>query len=54
MADAQASAPVVGVVMGSDSDWSVMSDAAQALREFDIPFEVQVVSAHRTPEGMIE
>lgn len=40
--------------MGSDSDWSVMSDAAQALREFDIPFEVQVVSAHRTPEGMIE
>lgn len=54
MADAQASAPVVGVVMGSDSDWSVMSDAAQALREFDIPFEVQVVSAHRTPEGMVD
>ena len=40
--------------MGSDSDWSVMSDAAQALREFDIPFEVQVVSAHRTPEGMVD
>ena len=39
--------------MGSDSDWSVMSDAATALAEFDIPHEVQVVSAHRTPERMI-
>ena len=39
--------------MGSDSDWSVMSDAATALEEFGIPHEVQVVSAHRTPEGMI-
>ena len=54
MAYAQASAPLVGVVMGSDSDWPVMSDAAQALREFDIPFEVRVVSAHRTPEGMVD
>ena len=50
----QTAAPLVGVVMGSDSDWSVMSDAAQTLREFDIPFEVEVVSAHRTPEHMIE
>ena len=40
--------------MGSDSDWSVMSDAADALTEFAIPFEVEVVSAHRTPERMIE
>ena len=40
--------------MGSDSDWSVMSAAADALTEFDIPHEVQVVSAHRTPEHMIE
>ena len=48
------SKPVVGVVMGSDSDWSVMSDAAQALREFGIEFEVEVLSAHRTPERMIE
>ncbi|MBN9240050.1 MAG: 5-(carboxyamino)imidazole ribonucleotide mutase [Micrococcales bacterium 70-64] len=39
--------------MGSDSDWSVMADAATALAEFGIPHEVRVVSAHRTPEGMI-
>ena len=45
---------LVGVVMGSDSDWSVMSDAAQALKEFGIEFEVEVLSAHRTPERMIE
>jgi len=48
------STPLVGVVMGSDSDWSVMSDAAEALKEFGIPFEVEVLSAHRTPERMIE
>jgi len=46
--------PLVGVVMGSDSDWSVMSDAAQALKDFGIEFEVEVLSAHRTPERMIE
>lgn len=46
--------PVVGVVMGSDSDWSVMSDAAQALKDFGIDYEVEVLSAHRTPEKMIE
>lgn len=40
--------------MGSDSDWSVMSDAAQALKEFGVEFEVEVLSAHRTPERMIE
>nr|WP_153303464.1 5-(carboxyamino)imidazole ribonucleotide mutase [Plantibacter flavus] len=45
--------PLVGVVMGSDSDWNVMSDAAQVLREFGVPFEVEVLSAHRTPEKMI-
>ncbi len=45
---------LVGVVMGSDSDWSVMSDAAQVLKEFGIDFEVEVLSAHRTPERMIE
>jgi len=39
--------------MGSDSDWSVMGAAAAALEEFDVPHEVQVVSAHRTPERMI-
>jgi len=44
---------LVGVVMGSDSDWSVMSAAVEALAEFDIPYEAHVVSAHRTPERMI-
>ena len=46
--------PRVGVIMGSDSDWSVMADAAEALAEFDIPFEVGVVSAHRTPGRMLD
>jgi 5-(carboxyamino)imidazole ribonucleotide mutase len=45
---------LVGVVMGSDSDWSVMSDAVQILKEFGIEAEVEVLSAHRTPERMIE
>jgi 5-(carboxyamino)imidazole ribonucleotide mutase len=40
--------------MGSDSDWTVMADAAAALTEFGIPHEVEIVSAHRTPERMIE
>jgi 5-(carboxyamino)imidazole ribonucleotide mutase len=44
----------VGVIMGSDSDWSVMADAAQALAEFEVPFEVGVVSAHRTPQRMLD
>jgi 5-(carboxyamino)imidazole ribonucleotide mutase len=48
-----APAPVVSVVMGSDSDWSVMSGAAETLTAFGIPHEVEVVSAHRTPRGMI-
>ncbi|HZK60079.1 MAG TPA: 5-(carboxyamino)imidazole ribonucleotide mutase [Cryobacterium sp.] len=39
--------------MGSDSDWPVMSDASQLLRDFGVPHEVEVVSAHRTPEKMI-
>ena len=46
--------PRVGVIMGSDSDWSVMDEAAHALAEFDVPFEVGVVSAHRTPDRMID
>jgi len=50
----EAPAPRVGVIMGSDSDWSVMSDAAAALAEFDIPTEVRVVSAHRTPAVMLD
>jgi 5-(carboxyamino)imidazole ribonucleotide mutase len=43
----------VAVVMGSDSDWPVMSDAVQALREFGVPYEAHVVSAHRTPHQML-
>jgi 5-(carboxyamino)imidazole ribonucleotide mutase len=46
--------PRVGVIMGSDSDWSVMADAADALAEFDVPYEVGVVSAHRTPGRMLD
>lgn len=45
---------LVGVVMGSDSDWRVMEAAAAALDEFGIPFEKDVVSAHRMPEAMIQ
>jgi 5-(carboxyamino)imidazole ribonucleotide mutase len=46
--------PLVGVVMGSDSDWPVMSAAAEALEEFDVPYEADVVSAHRMPWTMLE
>jgi len=46
--------PIVGVVMGSDSDWNVMSEAAAILKEFGIEYEVEVLSAHRTPERMVE
>ena len=49
-----AAAPRVGVIMGSDSDWSVMEDAVLALAEFEVPFEVGVVSAHRTPGRMLD
>lgn len=46
------SAPLVGVVMGSNSDWDVMQHAVALLKEFGIPFEAQVVSAHRMPDDM--
>jgi 5-(carboxyamino)imidazole ribonucleotide mutase len=46
--------PRVGIVMGSDSDWPVMSAAGLALREFGVPFEANVVSAHRMPDAMID
>ena len=45
--------PLVGVVMGSDSDWPVMEAAATALEEFDVAFEVDVISAHRMPREML-
>lgn len=46
--------PRVGIIMGSTSDDPTMAAAAEALREFDVPFEYRVVSAHRTPEAMVE
>jgi len=45
--------PVVGIVMGSDSDWPVMAAAAEACAEFGVPYEADVVSAHRMPEDMV-
>ncbi|MFI1990126.1 5-(carboxyamino)imidazole ribonucleotide mutase [Actinoplanes sp. NPDC020271] len=47
-------APVVGIIMGSDSDWPTMEAAAEALAEFEVPFEVGVVSAHRTVRKMVD
>jgi 5-(carboxyamino)imidazole ribonucleotide mutase len=52
-AGAAAAAPLVGVVMGSDSDWPVMAQAAAALEEFGVGYEADVVSAHRMPHEMI-
>jgi 5-(carboxyamino)imidazole ribonucleotide mutase len=45
---------VVGVIMGSDSDWATMAAAAEALDEFDVGYEIRVVSAHRTPQAMLD
>jgi 5-(carboxyamino)imidazole ribonucleotide mutase len=44
--------PLVGIMMGSDSDWPTLQPAAEVCREFGVPYEVRVVSAHRTPEDM--
>ncbi len=52
--EAPTPAPLVGIVMGSDSDWPVMRAAAEALEEFAVPYEADVVSAHRMPRDMIE
>jgi len=46
--------PLVGIIMGSDSDLPIMQSASEILKHFDIPHEVTVVSAHRTPHRMIE
>src|SRR3954449_1552559 len=46
--------PVVGVVMGSNSDWEVMKHAVAILKDFGVPWEARVVSAHRTPDRMFE
>ena len=46
--------PVVGVVMGSQSDWDVMQHAVRVLKDFGVPYDARVVSAHRTPDTMFE
>ena len=46
--------PRVGIIMGSDSDLNIMQEAAQILEQFSVPFELTIVSAHRTPERMME
>lgn len=46
--------PLVGIVMGSDSDWPTMQAAAVMLKDFGVPFETRVVSAHRTPDLLFE
>ncbi|HET7772504.1 MAG TPA: 5-(carboxyamino)imidazole ribonucleotide mutase [Burkholderiaceae bacterium] len=52
MSSPAASRPVIGIIMGSNSDWEVMSQAAKMLEEFGVPYEAQVVSAHRMPDDM--
>jgi 5-(carboxyamino)imidazole ribonucleotide mutase len=51
---AQANKPLVSVIMGSESDWETMQHAAATLREFDVPHECSIVSAHRTPARLAE
>ncbi len=48
------SAPLVGIIMGSQSDWAVMSNAAEILEKLEIPFEAKIVSAHRTPRRLYD
>ena len=50
----QSSAPLVGIIMGSDSDLTVMQAAADILQFFEVPYELTVVSAHRTPQRMFD
>ena len=51
---AQPAAPIVGVIMGSKSDWETMQHAAITLRDFGVPHEYRIISAHRTPDLMVE
>jgi 5-(carboxyamino)imidazole ribonucleotide mutase len=48
------SKPLIGIIMGSDSDWPTLEAAANVCRQFNVPFEARVVSAHRTPKDMVE
>lgn len=50
----QATSPLVGVIMGSRSDWETMRAAAEILEQFAVPYECRIVSAHRTPQWMVE
>ena len=52
MTTKRAAKPLIGVVMGSQSDWDVMREACSVLAEFGVPYEAKVVSAHRTPDAM--
>ena len=45
--------PLVSIIMGSDSDMTIMNQAAEILKEFEVPYEMTIVSAHRTPERII-
>ncbi len=51
---ARAKQPVVGIIMGSDSDLNVMQAAADILKDFEVPYELSIVSAHRTPKRMVD
>lgn len=46
--------PVIGIIMGSDSDLPIMSETAKILEKFEIPFEIKIISAHRTPDRIFE
>ena len=46
--------PLVGIVMGSDSDWPILRAAAETLKSFDLPYEAKVLSAHRTPDAALD
>ena len=46
--------PIVGIVMGSDSDWPLVKKACETLDRFEVPYETRVISAHRTPEAAID
>lgn len=46
--------PLVGIVMGSDSDWPIMKSCAETLKQFDVPHEAKVLSAHRTPDAALD
>ena len=53
-AEPSSSAPLVGIIMGSQSDWTTMKHAADTLKALGVPHEVRIVSAHRTPQRLVE